>query len=990
VKHALLLFAWIGALLCAVPPSTAQLPPDARWYTFDTEHFRVHHTAELEPVARRAADRAEAAYRLITESFVAPPRGTIDLVVSDNVDFANGYATPFPTNRVVIFAHPPVDEPSLSFFDDWIELVVLHELVHIFHLDNAGGIWKPLRSVVGRSPYLFPQVLAPGWVIEGLATYYESRLTRAGRVRGTQHEMALRTAILEDGFFSIDRATGDPASWPGGSTRYIYGSLFLAHLAQRYGPDPITVFTETVGRRVLPYRLDAAARQAFGISFTRAWAEWQDTLRSRYARLADSLRAEGITEPEILTEAGNFAHFPRFSPAGGYIAYAAATGREEPSTRLILPSGRDIALARRTSLGRAAWFPDGRDLLLAQLQFQDPYRIYADLYQVDLDGTQRRLTRGARVWEPDVAPDGWRVVAVANASGSNVLVLVDPETGRTRPLVEPSLDVHWSLPRWSPAGDRIAAGRWRTGGLFDVVVLDSTGVVLREITADRAVDNAPAWSPDGRYVLFSSDRTGIANLFAFDLVDEQLLQVTNVLTGAFQPDVSPDGLWIAFSYYRSDGYHIARIPFDPALWRAASVPPADPGTPAAVAIGGTTVGTASRAYSPWPSLRPAGWSPLVSAGSSLGVGIGAGISGTDVVGRHRYVAEALVHPDGLRAEGGIVYRYRGWGNPVLNLSATQDWTVRAEARRGTTADGDTITSALLEREARGSASATYLYQRWRRAAWVGGGTDLRKREFVWDDPRLSGNPAARLLVVPPEIGALVFGGYSSARGYTFSISPEDGFTLSLTGEGRQYTRPFEGEATARRYLRVTGRGHAFQGLELGGFARHVVALRVTTGVETGSFTPGFSIGGESSTPVALGLGLGLPGTTRTFPLRGYQAGVQTGDRAVSASVEYRFPLFLIERGVRALPLFADRFSGSIFADAGTAWCTEDCARRVPRPLSAPRPLVSAGAELSLGLSLGFAADLLLRGGVAVPLRATAPGASAPPRPQLYFATGRSF
>ena len=56
-----------------------------------------------------------------------------------------------------------------------------------------------------------------------------------------------------------------------------------------------------------------------------------------------------------------------------------------------------------------------------------------------------------------------------------------------------------------------------------------------------ALDGAPAWSPDGRRVFFSSDRTGIFNLFAWDAATDEIAQLTNVLGGAFSPAPSPDG-----------------------------------------------------------------------------------------------------------------------------------------------------------------------------------------------------------------------------------------------------------------------------------------------------------------------------------------------------------------------------------------------------------------------------------------------------------------
>jgi hypothetical protein len=986
----------LAALALAAPPLCAQLPPDARWRTFETPHFRVHYEEGLDSLARRAGDRAEAARAQLAATLVRAPSGKVELVISDNVDYANGYATPFPTNRVVIYAHPPVDEPTLAFYDDWLQLVITHELTHTFHLDYAGGIWRPLRRVLGRSPLLFPEATTPSWVTEGLATYVESRLTPAGRVRGTMHDMALRTAILEDRFFSIDRASGNPARWPGGSTSYVYGSLFVNHLAVRYGPQRVGDFVRAVGGSLIPYRLDAAARRSFGVPFTRAWSEWEAGLRARYLPLADSLRRAGLTEPEVLTEEGRFTSFPRWSPDGRALAYGTATGRAEPATRVLAPGGADRERFPRTTLGPAAWLPGTDSLVLAQLDYVDPYRVYSDVYVVGPDGGAERRTERARVLEPHPSPDGRRAVAVRSAAGTNVPVVLDLATGAARALAEPSLDVNWALPRWSPRGDRIAVSRWLRGGFYDVVVMDTAGAVLRELTRDRAVDAAPAWSPDGRYVLFSSDRTGIANLYAYDLEAGRLLQVTSVLTGAFQPDVSPDGRWIAFSLYRSDGYHVARIPYDPASWRPA--PPVRSGVapvPADTAATPRAAGGPARGYSPWRSLRPAAWTPYAAASEELGTGLGALVGGRDVVGRHTYAASALVYSDGGRTEAGAGYRFAGWGVPLLDLAGSQQWSVERAAPVAVRV-GDSIRSvptALLERERRFGATLTFPRQRYRSYSWLSVGGEWEKRDYAWDEPEAAGELRDRLTGEAPDLGALLTVGRSTVRSFDFSISPEQGYAVSATLEGHRYTRGAAEGEDAAGYLRSVGRARAFRGIPLGGFARHALALRATAGAESGSRSPGFNAGGASGTgaPVSAGVDFQL-GSTLTFPVRGYPEATQYGNRAFSATAEYRFPLALVERGAGLVPLFLDRVWGDVFADAGAAWCPGECRRGFRGAPSSPEPLYSVGAELGVDLTVGFLAGLVVRGGVALPLSETplADGGAARPDPVGYVRFGRSF
>jgi hypothetical protein len=983
----------LAGLVMVATRARAQVPPNEHWMTLVTEHFRVHYPRGLDELGRRAAVRAERAWSGLAAGLVSPPRGRVDLVVSDNVDAANGYATPLPTNRIVVFAHPPVDDPLLSFYDDWMQLVISHELTHIFHLDYGRGPFRALRAVLGRSPIAFPNLFTPGWTKEGLAVYEESRLTRAGRLRGSMHEMEIRTAVLENRFFSIDRASGDPASWPGPYTTYTYGSELMQWLGARYGDEKVRRFVRVVGRRAVPYRLDAAARAAFGVTFSTAWGQWHDELRARYGALADTLGREGLTQPQVLTRDGYYASAPRFSPDGSSIAYAAATGREEPQTRLVDSAGRSRALAPRTTLAPLAWLPGGSGLLTSQIDLRGPYHELSDLYRVGRDGRVDRITHGARLEQPDVSAKGW-IVAVRGTGGTTVLSTIAPGTTRAADVAPPRLDEQWVSPRWSPDGTRIAASRWRPGGFYDVVVVSPTGGAVRELTHDRAVDATPTWSPDGRYVVFSSDRDGIPNLYAYDLSADRLLRVTRLLTGAFEPDVSPDGRWIAFSLYHADGYHVARIPFDPSTWTPAPPVRAEVRDTSVISSEGPAPAAAPRPYSPWRSLAPHTWSPVVYADTVLGWGVGAAIGGEDVVGRHAYGAYAVVRPGSGRTDWSGAYLFSGLANPLVGLSAYQDWSVLYDAGTIEAPGGTAVPTALLEREREASASLTFRRPRYRSYAWLSAGASVRRVDRAWDDPAAPGASSLTLHSVPTDLGAAATAGYSRVRSFSFSISPERGFLAAVSAQGRRYTQPFADDPDPTGYLRLIGRTQAYQPLALGGFARHVLAVRAAAGADVGSRSPGLKVGGAGGVSLAgpLGSSLGL-GESLQFPVRGYESGAERGDRAFSASAEYRFPLALVERGYRLFPAYLDRLWGAAFTDAGAAWCVAACDPALARRESAARPLISVGAELGADVDLFYAAALTLRGGVALPLstveRVDGAGRERP-GPMVYVRLGRSF
>jgi outer membrane protein assembly factor BamA len=207
-----------------------------------------------------------------------------------------------------------------------------------------------------------------------------------------------------------------------------------------------------------------------------------------------------------------------------------------------------------------------------------------------------------------------------------------------------------------------------------------------------------------------------------------------------------------------------------------------------------------------------------------------------------------------------------------------------------------------------------------------------------------------------------------------AVSPENGFLASLTYRRREEvgTTRWSNELRGRLalYARVPG---------LGGFAHHVLAVRLAAGGTSGPLGASYSIGGVSSGTVGVIFGQSL-GVSRTFPVRGYPNGTLSGQRAATGSIEYRLPLALIGRALGHLPIGADKLWLNAFADAGDAWAPGTSAQFTR--------LRSVGLELASRVSLSYDFLLALRLGLAQPLVAQPSGAAR--RPQLYFVLGSDF
>jgi hypothetical protein len=1025
-----------AALGSGAGDARAQLPADSRWETIESANFRVTYERGLEPLARRAAASAERAHAALALLVADAPRGRIDLVVADNVDFSNGYATPFPSNRIVIFAKPPVDMLSLQHMEDWIDLVVVHELAHIFHLDAAGGLGRALRAVFGRVPAswpFFPAVFTPRWSTEGLATAIESTVTDAGRVHGSYHEMVVRTAVLQGRMDDIDRLGGATPLWPGGARIYIYGSLFMDYLTRRYGPEATARIVRTTAGTLLPPALwyDNVARRALGVSFRQAYADWERELQERYGALHEGLAAAGLTAGTPLTDHGAYALYPRHSPDGALVAYAADDWRRSSRVRVIdAVTGAELWNRRSNQLHALAWLPDG-GLLTSDVDFVDRFRILGDLH-VHGGAGARRLTRGQRLQDPDATRDGRRIVAVENDGGTNRLVIIDRSTLASRPITPFDPDVHWSLPRFSPDGARIAVGRWRSGGDYQVVVLDTLGRTLFDVTRSPGINASPAWSPDGRWLLFWSDRTGIPNIYAAEIGlmggDEagaavagtrpaaplpRVRQVTSVLTGAYHPDVAPDGRSLVYSAYQHDGFRLERMAFDTLLWRdpqperfaemaelrgqPAAAPAADDAlgaaVRAAVAAADTTAG-APRRYSALRSMRPHAWIPLLESGGVRDNFIGFWTMGADLVDRHAWDLQVTLHPGSGQTQGGLSYSFRGLPtlpsglHPALGVRAERDWGLRFS---------DPQTDRFVdEREDRLEAGVALTRPRWRSLTGFSAAGEVVRRTRHLHGTGFA--PGAALTDAGDDlIGVRAGSYYSRVVMPPFAISRENGVILQLAGRQRWDRAPRtitneQGTFTLDGgYREFTTRNTAYLALPLPGFARHVLAARASGLYRQGPGAGLSGIGGVSGGA----LGFGVPGliedfggVSRVLPVRGFPENYRLGNRAWTASAEYRAPIAIVATALRPLPVFFDRLGAAAFLDGGHAWCDAAAAARFTAACAftdpAATPLLAAGAEATLFTAF-WGVPVPLRFGAGVPLRGAARAS-----PRAYISASMGF
>src|SRR2546426_5521041 len=922
--------SWCQVALCALSllagRADAQVDPSGRWRTLHTEHFRIHFRPAYRAVAEQEAREAERAYRLLAGELRAP-RGVIDFVLGDDVDVANGATTVFPSNRVYLWLPPPVGDPGLERFDSWLRLVTVHELTHVFHLDRVRGAWGVLQRVFGRAPGLFPNAFQPSWVIEGLATYYESKFTNGGRVRGSFHTQLL----------AADHAGGASRSptnallftrWPDGLAPYAYGSRFFHYLAGAAGDSVVPRFVEATAGQLIPFRVGRQlGRAAPGRELREDWA--------RATRPEVPAGAPGdVLARDLWSEPA-----PQLSPDGGRVAYQRDDGKG--ARQLLVADVRDWRVLRHHRVNAGVsydWLGD--TLVVAQLDWTSRWHLRSDLYRWLPDGSWRRDTRGARLVRPRAG--GARLAAIRFTAAAAEPTLPAPtEPGAVWGDVAPSPDGRWVAATRNAQG-HWALLRWPADSPQAATVLRATAGVIAD----------PVWTGDGG-LLFVAEQTGLPQVYRWS---DSLgaVHVTHEPLGARAPAALPDGSLL----------YATLSPRERRLSRgrpSAAAAPADAPAPFDSAPPVTRFETG---YTAWPSLRPRFWLPYGVNAGPAGRFFGGVTAGRDAVGRDTYGAELLVSPAPLRAGGAFAAVTARLGKPTGDASFDSEWALAVFAPRDT---------HVAQRDQNAAVGATFVVRRFRTSASLRVAAEYEGNRFVVLPAGTPLAAACSACRVRDLVGGSLSLGVAHFVTAPLAISRQDGFAWAVTYRRReqQGTARWSNELRTRLalYARVPGPG---------GFAHHVLAARFAAGATGGPLADLLKVGGVSQGVLSLGF-TGPLGGSRTFPVRGYRGNALLGRRAATASLEYRVPLAPVGESLGHLPFGADKLWLALFGDAGDAW----------NPGVAPRltRLRSVGVELvgDLTVSYDFPLEVRLRG--APPPPAPPPRGARPPPPPVALPPG---
>ncbi len=919
---------------------------DLTWQSQESAHFRIHFYEGEQALAKRSLQIAESVYDRLTPILNWYPIAKTEIVLSDEMDGSNGFAMPIPSNRITLFASRPNSVYSLEDHAGWLETLILHEFVHTLHLDKARRGPKNIRNIFGRILFAFPNVFMPAWMHEGLATYYETdKALGIGRGQSAYFQMMMRMEV-NAGVKPVTQINQLRTLWPLPTSRYLYGVYFYQFIADTYGEETLPKIVETYSDNWLPFAINDLYEEVLGKDMTEVWGEFEVYVNAKFQPQITHIKQQGLFEGNQLSQTGDFKSSV-LQADDGRIFYV-SDHLENGAKLKKIEQGKTSTLLELNAGARLDWHEQS-GLLMTQPDTCDNANKYYDIYRVDEDGSSEQLTHCQRYIFATWSADGSQIAAVKNYRGQHSIHLLDADGELLQVLWQGKDDETLSGLDWSADGQLLLSSVWRKDSGWDVETLDVANQTWVKITDDMLVETDVRFVGDSHDMVYAAEHDGVYNIFRHN-VSGEIMQLTQVLGGAFAPFLNQHGQLLSIDYHAQgfDVYQLDNPLSAPVVFAEENKVfshvqfPAKP-----INI------TEPVPYSAWDSTMPTSWLPSFLM-TNQGVELGATVFGTDVLNRHGYTLYAGYQSVSSSPVFNLDYVYDGW-QPLLRIHAQKLQTPSFDK-------SGKLISLVEQQSLNAELVFPWLKQQSRWTAHLA--LNHRRDELAWLSPLYTLTGAASFQ--DSLAGAALV--YDSRLTYPRGVSSAStGSIVSFQVES--------GKGLGGTYTGNVSKLSARHFFDLG--SEQVLGLRLDLGKGDNNARP-FTLGGTNSSALIPNLLDPLTASVtlnqRAYSLRGYADAALSGSELALVSAEYRFPIARIERGFMSPPIGIHQFFGQVFVDVG----------RAGNDLSTAKTYTGIGAELGGDVVLFYNLLVRMQLGYAKGLDDTLGGN------QAYFRLGSSF
>lgn len=251
---------------------------------------------------------------------------------------------------------------------------------------------------------------------------------------------------------------------------------------------------------------------------------------------------------------------PQFSADGKSVFFSKreSIDRKTRWTLVEIPVGggteRKIFETNGERIGELAVLKEGRGILINKT---DEISKLNQLYYVFLsDGQEQRITNDLNSYHGvSVSDDGKIIVATQNHNAKDILLAKEGENPRKLPTESNAYSTAFFTPDGRIVYDALDNNR------PDIWIMNADGSNRQQLTPNEFYDYEPQVSADGRFIVFTSDRTGESKIWRMNPDGSNPTLLTNVSGAAFSPVISPDSTTVWFRWNKEGNQSVlAKIP----------------------------------------------------------------------------------------------------------------------------------------------------------------------------------------------------------------------------------------------------------------------------------------------------------------------------------------------------------------------------------------------------------------------------------------------
>jgi hypothetical protein len=551
---------------------------DSPWLVRESEHFRVIYREYHSNLVNDILISAERAFKPLSKLFSYTPNDKIIINTYDVSDYGFGATSTTPQNFIRLEIEPL--EPGYEFvpYNERIQWLISHELVHVIVNDAQVGIESFFRTIFGKVPPEKNQPLSvfyslltnynrytPRWYQEAIAVFFETWLSGGyGRVLGSFDEMYFRTLVQERKKFSsaMDLETNQSNnSIFLENIFYLYGGRFIAYLSIVYGTEKtLDWFRTKEGEAYCGF--EGKFKMVFGKDFSKAWNEfinYETEFQEKNIKILE--QAELTKIRKISTENFGWVSRPFLDRGTNSVVFIyhrphqltslqsldLVSGISREFTSVATPSLIEVSSIALDDVNGLVFFTTNNNQL-----FRDIW-----VHQIK-SGDEKMLFKDFRVGDLAVSPVTHDLWGVQHDAGFATLVYSPYPYNKMLPVIKlPLGDEIFNL-SVDNGGKNLAATLKKPSGQQSIIVIEvekllkESSLQYRIISSSGSPEN-PSWSRDGKTLYWNAYTNGVSNIYRFNSADSSIKAISNCVTGLFRPlEISPDSVF-AFEF-TSNGF----------------------------------------------------------------------------------------------------------------------------------------------------------------------------------------------------------------------------------------------------------------------------------------------------------------------------------------------------------------------------------------------------------------------------------------------------